>query len=359
MSITKDKVTIVSPVYNTPEKYLNKLIKTVYAQTFGNVDLIFVDDGSQEHTVEYLKKIDKKYDKVTVIYHPHNKGCGEARKTGFRAVKDAEYVMECDPDDCIAVDAVEHLYNLAKKYGADVVTGGAQSVLGPFKLPYSPAYYMREERSFSREEIVNDLLISFFGYSKIPVAQWAKLYHKSVLPILSECVAVTDFAATDETVVLNIFAQANSLAVTPKAVYYYRQGGGSSQFREKYFEDVIAFYNYRKPFIEKYLKDYRENGRTARDYMDIELKNETYFILNKFASANKPSREELCKMAQTVLEQEEVVEVFKNRELKSNYIGYDEAVLSGDYSVVADYIENAIKNRPLSRKIKEFIFKLF
>lgn len=354
-----DKISIVSPVYNTPKKYIKKLIKSLYDQTYDNVDLILVDDGSQPDIIEYLKKVDKEYEKVQVIFHKKNKGGGEARKTGFRAVKDAEYVLECDSDDYLAPYAVEHLYTLAKKYGAELVVSGTQYVLGSIKMPYQPSHYLKEERVFTRDEIVNDLLISFFGYNKIPVSMGAKLYHKKFLPILCECEAVTYFAAADETVVLNVVSQAQSLAVSPKPVYYYRWGGGSSRFREEYFDDVIRFYNYRKTFIDEYLKDYSEGGKTARDYMDIELKNETHFVLNKYAYSNKPTHQELCDMAKKVLSREEVKKVFENQSLKSNNFEYDEVVLSGDYTKVAEFIENEIKNTPFSQKLKKFILKVF
>ena len=91
-------VSIIVPVYNTKKEYLDKCIESLVSQTLKDIELIFVDDGSTDDTLEYLRTKEKLYPQMRVIAQGENKRQGGARNTGIRAAR-GEYIAFCDSDD--------------------------------------------------------------------------------------------------------------------------------------------------------------------------------------------------------------------------------------------------------------------
>lgn len=102
-------ISIIVPVYNTKKKYLDKCIESLVNQTLKDIELIFVDDGSTDNTLEYLRSKEKKYPQMRVIAQGENKRQGGARNTGIRAAH-GEYIAFCDSDDFVDKTMYEKLY---------------------------------------------------------------------------------------------------------------------------------------------------------------------------------------------------------------------------------------------------------
>jgi glycosyltransferase involved in cell wall biosynthesis len=102
-------VSIIVPVYNTKKEYLDKCIESLVSQTLKDIELIFVDDGSTEDTLEYLRTKEKLYPQMRVIAQGENKRQGGARNTGIRAAR-GEYIAFCDSDDFVDKTMYEKLY---------------------------------------------------------------------------------------------------------------------------------------------------------------------------------------------------------------------------------------------------------
>ena len=113
------KVSVVLPVYNV-EKYIDKCIESLLAQTLKDCEFIFVDDCSPDHSVDIIKKYNDP--RIKILSHDVNKYTAEARNTGVKAAK-GEYIAFVDPDDYIDPTFLETLYNLAKKNNADIAKG--------------------------------------------------------------------------------------------------------------------------------------------------------------------------------------------------------------------------------------------
>lgn len=111
-------VSIIIPVYNV-EKYLNKCIDSVLNQTYKDLEVILVDDGSTDSSPEICDDYGQKDSRVKVI-HKENGGQGEARNFGLDIAK-GEYVLFVDSDDYIAKNTVELTLQRAEKYNADMV----------------------------------------------------------------------------------------------------------------------------------------------------------------------------------------------------------------------------------------------
>ena len=104
-------VSIIIPVYNTPQQYINECLKSVLAQTYKNVEIIVVDDGSDKTTAEYLKVFEEN---VRVLRKKQG-GVSSARNYGVLNAK-GKYICFVDSDDIIAPEFVECLYNGMIKY---------------------------------------------------------------------------------------------------------------------------------------------------------------------------------------------------------------------------------------------------
>lgn len=113
-------ISLVIPVYNV-EKYLDKCMESVLAQTYDNFEVILVDDGSTDRSGKMCDEYAKRDSRVAV-YHKPNGGQSDARNFGVEHCN-AELVSFIDPDDYVAEDYLEYLWYLMKKYSADFSAG--------------------------------------------------------------------------------------------------------------------------------------------------------------------------------------------------------------------------------------------
>ena len=120
------KVSILVPIFGV-EQYIEQCAVSLFEQTYENMEYIFVDDCSPDHSIEVLRRTLEKYPQrkaqVRIIAHEHNRGLGAARHTALEAAT-GELVMHVDSDDYLLPHAVEHLCAAMEQTGADVVDGG-------------------------------------------------------------------------------------------------------------------------------------------------------------------------------------------------------------------------------------------
>ena len=105
-------ITIIIPVYNI-EKYLRKCIESVIEQTYKNIEIILVDDGSMDNSGEICDQYKEKDSRILVI-HKRNGGLSDARNSAIDIAK-GKYLFFLDGDDYIEKDSIEYLYNIITK----------------------------------------------------------------------------------------------------------------------------------------------------------------------------------------------------------------------------------------------------
>lgn len=118
-------ISIVIPVYNS-EKYIRRCLDSVCSQTYKNIEVIIVDDVSKDESVNIVKEYTGKLT-MKIITHLENKGQMYARYTGYTSCS-GEFVMFLDSDDSLKRDAVEKLYDAAKKNNSDLVSGDIEYI---------------------------------------------------------------------------------------------------------------------------------------------------------------------------------------------------------------------------------------
>lgn len=118
-------VSILVPVYGV-EKHIERCARSIFEQTYHNLDIVFVDDCTPDKSIEILKRVLEEYSdrkaQTRIIRHEHNRGLAAARNTAVAAAV-GTFLMHVDSDDWIENDAVEELVKKQEETGADFVTG--------------------------------------------------------------------------------------------------------------------------------------------------------------------------------------------------------------------------------------------
>lgn len=142
--MSEDKVTVIVPIYNS-ERVLDRCIRSILSQTFHNIELILVDDGSTDNSLEICEKY-KRIDERVIVITQNNRGVSSARNAGIR-VCSGKYLTFVDSDDALQNDAIEKVVGYIKKYNTDVVIYGWKVIN---EKTSSVQKFMMEE------EIIND-----------------------------------------------------------------------------------------------------------------------------------------------------------------------------------------------------------
>lgn len=121
----KAKVSIIVPIYNV-EQYLPKCLDSLINQTFKDIEIWAISDGSPDNSVDIIKKYAKKDNRVKCI-EKENGGYGSVLEYAIKNIT-TEYFLVCDPDDYLEESAIEKLYNLAVKNDLDLVVGAKNLV---------------------------------------------------------------------------------------------------------------------------------------------------------------------------------------------------------------------------------------
>ena len=136
-------LSVVVPVYNA-EKYIEECIRSLLFQSLKNIEVIAVDDGSTDKSLEVLKKMSES-DKRLRVFHQENSGVSSARNYGLREAR-GQYIGFCDSDDWTEKNMYESMYAKAVEYNADIVFCGIYKNADQADVPYiDDGYYPRSE----------------------------------------------------------------------------------------------------------------------------------------------------------------------------------------------------------------------
>lgn len=166
-------VTVVIPVFNV-EKYLSICLDSVISQTYKELEIIIVNDGSTDGCAQICNEYEKKDNRISVI-HQTNGGQGKARNVALNSCR-GDYIAFLDSDDCWDKKHIETLMNIIRRNDADIAICSYNHVdeYGNI-LGGAPRSTIKEKKYSGVEAMEVALYWNEFG-----VAPWAKLYKKSV-----------------------------------------------------------------------------------------------------------------------------------------------------------------------------------
>lgn len=210
-------VTIIIPVYKV-ERYIRRCVDSVLSQSYQNLQIILVDDGSPDNCGKICDSYMKKDSRVKTI-HQLNGGLSIARNTGLEFAL-GKFIYFLDSDDYIAPDTIETMIHLADEHHADIVMAGHNRV-------EADGYIHCDSKNWpdlqSTEAIKKAILVN-----NIPNFAWGKLYRKSLWDNyrFPEHVLMEDMY-----IVAFVFYKANRIFVTPQPFYYYSNESSGSIMR--------------------------------------------------------------------------------------------------------------------------------
>lgn len=343
------KVSVVVPVYNA-EKHLDRCIKSILGQSFADLELIIVNDGSTDGSLKKCEKYAIK-DKRLVIIDQKNEGCIAARRRGIEATT-SNYVMFVDADDWINKKTIETLYNEMMENDVDVTVCNIFRFFGRTSLvkKKNESEYFNKEKIYVKESIKNDLIVAYLYGHPFPASLYAKLYKRDLLVNSGKYLNQITFFGEDLYFNIEILLKANKVKVIDKALYYYRAGGNTSKYMPYLFKDMVNGYTIQKGIID----DYYQNTKYANyNGISIMLLNTLKTCLrNLFISSLRS--EEIKEVIRSYIENENVIESAKNNgAIKYFPSEYLLAIHNKDIN----YLYELGKSFYKKRKPKDFIVK--
>lgn len=172
------KVSVVIPVYNV-EDFLEECLDSVINQTLEDIEVICIDDGSTDNSLEILNNYSKKDSRIQIIIQ-ENQGHAVATNNGIKLAK-GKYLFLMDSDDILELNALEETYNVADGDNLDfVIFQAVNYYMDTNKLVRSEKYSMNALADYVGDRVFNYKDIKEFIF-KITVTPWSKLYNREFI----------------------------------------------------------------------------------------------------------------------------------------------------------------------------------
>lgn len=236
----EDLISIIVPVYNVAD-YLKPCLESLLGQTYLNLEIILVDDGSSDQSGKICDQYEKKDNRIVVV-HQKNGGVSAARNKGMKIAK-GKYIAFCDGDDWVEPDMYEYLYTLLKKSACKIASCGAWFGENPV------GYAKQEMMILDTEEALVQLHLRNHSNDWL----WTKMFDKNILDGLlfdTELKVSEDYAFECEA-----YKKCERIVCGSQVKYHYVQrktsvsnNGYSIEFekgldvRKRYLDEFVAKY---------------------------------------------------------------------------------------------------------------------
>ena len=252
-------VSIIVPVYNV-EKYIRQCIKTIIEQTYSDLEIILIDDGSTDNSGVYCDEAAKKDSRIHVI-HKENGGLSDARNRGLEYAK-GELIYYLDSDDYIEPNTIQVLLEQQKKENADIV-------ISNFYYTYSE--HEDIANSFYKKKIIfnNYDAMKALINGKLETFAWGKLIRTN---IVKKYLFPKGKRFEDHYWTHYIFGEAKNIVFIPNPTVHYRQRENSISYTYNLARlDVLDGWIDRKEYLEKYYPELVEicMQQYAKRYVSI------------------------------------------------------------------------------------------
>ena len=290
-----EKISVIVPVYNV-EQYLERCVDSIINQTYKNLEIILVNDGSTDNSGQLCDELAKKDDRIKVI-HKENGGVSETRNLGIRE-SNGNYITFIDSDDVVSVKMIEELYSNLLENGADISIGNVIHNDNINNVIFDDSN--NDILSWNNEEALKEFLKAKIT-SFYPVA---KLFKKNIISNLEFNV---DYKLAEDAMFITEILLVKDVTVVYsfKDIYAYchRSESATTSINSNTVFDTIKVYDIILPKIEKKypnLKRYvvlRKNWANFEVFDKLILSNNPLFDKERKYLKNKiiSSRSEILK----------------------------------------------------------------
>lgn len=206
-------ISVIIPVYNV-ENYLRQCLDSICGQSYSNLEIIIVNDGSTDNSGAIGDEYALKDERVRII-HKSNGGLSSARNAGLDIAK-GEYIIFVDSDDYISLQMCECLYYKSLEQEADLVCAGTIQLLNgkEHSCPIVKEQLNYNMDDFSTRYRFYDTCLN----RNLHMVAWNKLYHRHIFSNLRFARRVSE----DSFSIMEIYKSAHKIVFLPENLYYYR-----------------------------------------------------------------------------------------------------------------------------------------
>ncbi|MGG1634057.1 glycosyltransferase family 2 protein [Paenibacillus sp. NRS-1760] len=257
-----EKISVILPSYNV-EKYIGKCLESLLKQSYNNLEIIIVNDGSTDGTLEIAKEF-LNIDKRLIVTNQDNQGVSIARNNAIN-LSTGEYIIFVDPDDYVHEDFVKSLYESLIQNKSDLAICGHTKVYDDLTEVKS-----KTSRSLFTDDVIFEEY--FIGESTLTVLMCDKIFKSNIIKENNIHCPIEVTSGQDQVFILEYLLYCNSVSTVDNNYYYYYQRIGSKSKRYEYyiFERTIIKLEYLKDLLKKHkLYDKFEGYFKIRLYMNL------------------------------------------------------------------------------------------
>lgn len=250
----EDLISIVIPVYNA-SRYVERCVDRLERQTYKNLEIVLVDDGSKDNTLELCHAVARRNSKVMVL-SKSNAGPLLARKMGTIAAR-GKFVTYLDADDYPADNMYEVLHDSFLKYDCDCVISRYYAQWGPFKIKVKfkvPCGYYNRER-MEKEIFPTMLYDESIASSGVASAVWVKMFRTDLMKDVFKEINAPIRIGEDHFQSIALLNKASSCVIIGNYLYHYIVHSGSvmTSYKKNFIsETVMTHEEYKKLLGDKF-----------------------------------------------------------------------------------------------------------
>lgn len=243
------KISVIVPVYNC-EDYIEESINSILNQTFKDIEIICVDDGSSDNSLNILNKLASN-DARLKVYSQENQGSSVARNYALKKGT-GDYIYFFDADDYLVEDCLEKIYYNAVNNDSEIVIFYFDQYKGNIFFNHSK---INIEKEFPEADF-NNFTFNFHDYRKLafigPFAPWFKLYKKEFLDKYDYLEFPINLNHNDVVFHLKTILKASKISFVPEYLYHYRADNPNSisNTRLKKYEDIFSIIQIVEDFLK-------------------------------------------------------------------------------------------------------------
>ena len=210
------EISVIIPAYNV-EDYIGDCVNSIMNQTFKDLEIICINDGSEDNTLNILRQFESKDDRIIVIDQENN-GVGTARNAGLDAAT-GEYIYFIDSDDFLDSNALSELYDIAKENEADLIIFKSQNFNHDPTEPFVEEYNEMEQIPSSFKNKLFSFKDMLEHFTKIDVTIWNKFFKHD---LIEDVRFDEDIIFEDNLFTVDYFFKANRVYFYDKVLYHRR-----------------------------------------------------------------------------------------------------------------------------------------
>lgn len=295
-------ISVIIPMYNA-ERYVEKCIQSLLNQTYRDLEIIIVNDGSKDRSQEICEKYANQDKRITLI-NTENRGAGSARNTGIEIAK-GEYISFIDSDDYVCPDYYERLLNMLQKTDADIAIGRYERISEHDEMQFVNTGEIKECTNMEElmilygedeDKYINAVLVTNKLYKH-------ELFEENIRFPIRRLI-------DDEFIIYKLIYKSKKIAYTDDVMYAYVQSDSSvmrTNFKEQRVYDTIDVYDevysffkengteeLNKKILIRYLSYCVELAQKTSTSTIIEDKERVYqYLKEKFNQKKEEAKEKI------------------------------------------------------------------